>query len=184
MSKKIIIAETERLILRRYQKEDLPDLFEYLSDREVVEYEPYQPLTLEETKEDLERRIGTDEMIAIELKNSHKMISNIYMGKRDFGALELGYVLNKNYWGYGYAAESCKALIGQAFSNGVHRIYAECDPHNENSWKLLEALGFEREAHFKKNVYFWKDENGRALWKDTYVYAKLNADESSPSSKI
>lgn len=184
MSKKIIIAETERLILRRYQKEDLPDLFEYLSDREVVEYEPYQPLTLEETKEDLERRIRTDEMIAIELKNSHKMIGNIYMGKRDFKALELGYVLNRNYWGYGYAAESCKALIGQAFSNGVHRIYAECDPRNENSWKLLEALGFRREAHFKKNVYFWKDENGRAIWKDTYVYAKLNADEPFPSSKI
>ena len=38
MEHKIVIAETERLILRRYQKEDLPDLFEYLSDREVVEY--------------------------------------------------------------------------------------------------------------------------------------------------
>jgi len=175
MEHKIVIAETERLILRRYQKEDLPDLFEYLSDREVVEYEPYQPLTLDEAKENLEWRIGTDEMIAIELKSSHKMIGNIYMGKRDFESLELGYVLNKNYWGHGYAAESCKALIEQAFSNGVHRIYAECDPRNQNSWRLLEALGFRREAHFKKNVYFWKDENGRAIWKDTYVYAKLNA---------
>ncbi len=175
MEHKIVIAETERLILRRYQKEDLPDLFEYLSDREVVEYEPYQPLTLKEAKENLEWRIGTDEMIAIELRSSHKMIGNIYMGKRDFESLELGYVLNKNYWGHGYAAESCKALIEQAFSNGVHRIYAECDPCNQNSWRLLEALGFRREAHFKKNVYFWKDENGRAIWKDTYVYAKLNA---------
>ena len=114
-------------------------------------------------------------MIAIELKGSHKMIGNIYMGKRDFESLELGYVLNKNYWRRGYAAESCTALLEQAFSNGVHRIYAECDPRNQNSWRLLEALGFRREAHFKKNVYFWKDENGRAIWKDTYVYAKLNA---------
>lgn len=32
-------------------------------------------------------------MIAVELKNSHKMIGNIYMGKRDFEALEIGYVL-------------------------------------------------------------------------------------------
>ena len=39
--RKIIIAETERLILRRYKKEDLQDLYEYLSDKEVVEYEPY-----------------------------------------------------------------------------------------------------------------------------------------------
>lgn len=174
MENKIIVAETERLILRRYKKEDIQDLFEYLSDKEVVKYEPYKPLTFDETKENLEWRIGTDEMIAVELKNSHKMIGNVYMGKRDFEAVEIGYVFNRNYWGNGYAAESFKALIQQAFSNGVHRIYAECDPNNKNSWKLLEALGFQREAHFRKNVYFWKDETGKAIWKDTYVYAKLN----------
>ena len=175
MENKIIIAETERLILRRYSKEDLQDLFEYLSDKEVVEYEPYQPQTFDEVKENLEWRIRTDEMIAVELKDSHKMIGNVYMGKRDFEALEMGYVFNRNYWGHGYAAESCKALIQQAFSNGIHRVYAECDPENKSSWKLLEALGFQREAHFRKNVYFWKDETGKPIWKDTYVYAQLNS---------
>ena len=45
MENKIIIAETERLILRRYKKEDIQDLFEYLSDEEVVKYEPYKPQT-------------------------------------------------------------------------------------------------------------------------------------------
>ena len=173
----MIIAETERLILRRYNKEDLQDLFEYLSDKKVVEYEPYRPLTLDETKENLEWRIGTEEMIAVELKDSHKMIGNVYMGKCEFEALEIGYVFNRNYWGHGYAVESCKALIQQAFSNGIHRIYAECDPHNKRSWKLLEALGFQREAHLRKNVYFWKDENDNVIWKDTYVYAKLNNEE-------
>ena len=170
----MIVVETERLILRRYKKEDLQDLFEYLSDKDVVEYEPYKTMTFDEAKENLEWRIGTEEMIAVELKSSHKMIGNVYLGKRDFEALEIGYVFNRNYWGNGYAAESCEALIEQAFSNGIHRIYAECDPRNKNSWKLLEALGFRREAHFRKNVYFWKDENGKAIWKDTYIYAKLN----------
>ncbi|MCI9613149.1 MAG: GNAT family N-acetyltransferase, partial [Eubacterium sp.] len=56
MENKIIIAESERLILRRYKKEDLQDLFEYLSDEEVVKYEPYKPQTLNETKENLEWR--------------------------------------------------------------------------------------------------------------------------------
>ena len=170
----MIVAETERLILRRYKKEDLQDLFEYLSDKDVVEYEPYKTMTFDEAKENLEWRIGTEEMIAVELKSSHKMIGNVYLGKRDFETLEIGYVFNRNYWGNGYAAESCKALIQRAFSNGIHRIYAECDPRNKNSWKLLEALGFRREAHFRRNVYFWKDENGKAIWKDTYIYAKLN----------
>ena len=174
MADSIILAETERLILRRYQPEDLQDLYEYLSDPEVVKYEPYQPLTLEETKENLKWRIGTEEMIAVECKVSHKMIGNVYMGKRDFEALELGYVFHRSYWGHGYAAESCNALISRAFSNGIHRIYAECDPDNIRSWGLLEALGFQREAHFRKNVYFWKDEAQKPIWKDTYVYAKLN----------
>ena len=173
-----MIAETERLILRRYKKEDLQDLFEYLSDKEVVKYEPYKPFTLDETKENLEWRIGTEEMIAVELKNSHKMIGNVYLGKREFESLEMGYVFHRDYWGHGYALESCKALIQQAFSNnGIHRIYAECDPQNKRSWKLLEALGFQREAYFRKNIYFWKDENEKPIWKDTYVYAKLNDDK-------
>lgn len=172
-----IIAETGRLILRRYTKEDLHDLHEYLSDEEVVRFEPYKPQTIDEVKENLEWRIGSDEMVAVELKDSHKMIGNVYLGKRDFETLEIGYVFNRNYWGHGYAAESCKALINQAFTSGVHRICAECDPRNENSWRLLESLGFRREAHLLKNVYFWRDESGNPLWKDTYLYAKLDTDE-------
>ena len=66
------------------------------------------------------------------------------------------------------------ALIKKVFSEGVHRIFAECDPCNLNSWKLLERLGFEREAHYKQNVYFWKDDNDNPIWKDTFVYAILN----------
>ena len=108
MENKIIIAETERLILRRYIEEDLKDLFEYLSDKEVVKYEPYKPLTLNETKENLKWRIGTDEMIAVELKNSHKMIGNVYMGKREFEALEIGYVFNRNYWGMDMLLKAAK----------------------------------------------------------------------------
>ena len=173
MENKTIIAETKRLILRRYRIEDVQDLFEYLSDEEVVKYEPYKPLSFDEAKKNLEWRIGTGEMIAVELKSSHKMIGNVYLGRRDFEALEIGYVFNRNYWRQGYAAESCEVLIQRAFSNGIHRIYAECDPDNKSSWKLLVALGFQREAHFRKNVYFWKDETGKAIWKDTYVYAKL-----------
>lgn len=176
MESKTIIAETERLILRRYKEDDLQDLFEYLSDMKVVEYEPYKPMTIDETKENLEWRVGTDEMIAVELKSSRKMIGNVYIGKRDFEALEIGYVFNRNYWGNGYAAESCKALMERAFSEGIHRIYAECDPDNKSSWKLLETLGFRREAYLRQNVYFWKDENDKPIWKDTYVYAKLNID--------
>ncbi len=49
---------------------------------------------------------------------------------------------------------------------------------DEQIWKLLESLGFRREAHFRQNVYFWKDADGSPIWKDTYVYAILESDES------
>lgn len=172
------ILETGRLILRRYEERDLQDLYEYLSDSDVVKYEPYKPMSLDEAKDQLNWRISTDEMIAVELKENNKMIGNIYLGKRDFDSLEIGYVFNKNYWGKGYAKESCLALINKKFSDGIHRIFAECDPENPNSWRLLESLGFEREAFLKKNVYFWKDESGNPIWKDTYIYGKLNPAEN------
>lgn len=174
MKKDIIIAETDRLILRRYKKSDLSDLYEYLSDKEVVKFEPYKPMNMQDAENSLDWRISTDEMIAVELKTNHKMIGNVYLGKRDFDALEIGYVFNQKYWGKGYAKESCMELIKLAFSDGIHRIYAECDPKNTSSWRLLEKLGFEREAHLRKNIYFWKNEENMPIWKDTFIYTKLN----------
>ena len=167
------MMQTDRLILRRYCKDDLQDLFEYLSDADVVKYEPYRPMSLVEVSEELAERILTDEMIAVVLKAINKLIGNVYLGKREFDSLEIGYVFNKQYWGQGYAKESCDALIKKAFSEGIHRIFAECDPCNSPSWRLLESLGFAREAHFKQNVFFWKDDNNNPIWKDTFVYSIL-----------
>ena len=82
----------------------------YLSDEEVVKYEPYKPMNVEEVKGNLTWRISTDEMIAVELKSSGKMIGNIYLGNRDFESKEIGYVFNKAYWGMGYAKESLSLI--------------------------------------------------------------------------
>lgn len=174
MTDKETIVQTERLILRRFCKEDFQDLFQYVSDAEVVRFEPYKPMNASEAEDSLNWRISTDEMIGVELKSNRKLIGNLYLGKRDFNALEIGYVFNRQYWGQGYAFEGCTALIRKAFSEGVHRIYAECDPCNIASWRLLERLGFAREAYYRQNISFWKDEQGNPIWKDTFVYALLN----------
>ena len=108
------------------------------------------------------------------LKETGKLIGNVYLGKREFNSLELGYVFNRSFWGQGYAKESCEAVIRKAFSEGIHWIYAECDPENPNSWKLLERLGFTREAHLRQNVSFWTDAQGKPIWKDTFIYGFLN----------
>ena len=35
--------------------------------------------------------------------------------------------------------ENLSTVIHNVFQEGVHRIYAECDPQNTASWKLLEG---------------------------------------------
>lgn len=165
---------TERLILREFRESDYDDLFEYLSQLEDDEFEGYPGITYENGREHLNYRMGSEEFYAIELKESGKVIGNIYYGHRDFEAKEVGYIINKKYQRKGYASEALSAVIENGFKAGVHRIYAECDPRNTCSWKLLEKVGLEREAHLKQNVFSHRDENGQPKWKDTYVYARVN----------
>lgn len=165
---------TERLVLREFRETDYDDLLEYLSQLEDNEFEGYPGITYENGREHLKYRMGSEEFYAIELKESGKVIGNIYCGNREFEAKEIGYIVNQNYQRKGFALEALNAVIENAFQKGTHRVFAECDPRNDCSWKLLEKAGLKREAHFKQNVYFHKDENGMPKWKDTYVYARLN----------
>ena len=166
--------ETNRLILRQFRATDYDDLYEYLSQLREDEFEGYPGITYENGREHLKYRIESEEFYAMELKESGKVIGNIYYGNRDFESKEVGYIVNKDFQRKGYACEALSAVIENAFKEGIHRIYAECDPRNACSWKLLEKVGLEREAHLKQNIYFHKDENGNPIWKDTYIYARLN----------
>lgn len=138
------------------------------------EFEGYPGISYENGREHLQYRVRSEEFYAVELKESGKVIGNIYYGNRDFAAKEVGYIINKHYQRQGFAFEALRAVINDAFANGVHRVFAECDPRNTCSWKLLEKVGLEREAHFKQNVFIKRDQNGKPLWKDTYVYAIVN----------
>lgn len=71
------------------------------------------------------------------MKETGKVIGNISCCSRDFEAKEVGYIINADYQKKGYAAEALSAVIRHAFDAGIHRVYAECDPRNERSWRLL-----------------------------------------------
>ena len=171
-----MMITTERLILRRFRESDYDDLFEFLSQLEDDEFEGYPGITYENGKEHLKSRLDSDEFYAIELISSGKVIGNIYCGTRNYAAKEVGYIINKDYQRQGYATEALSAIIRSVFRDGVHRVYAECDPRNTASWKLLESVGFRREAHLRQNIYFRKDADGTPIRKDTYVYAILAFD--------
>ncbi len=166
--------ETERLVIRRFKEEDWKDLYEYLSDEEVVRYEPYQAFSIEASQNEAKSRAENPAFLAVCLKENNKLIGNIYFAKQEFKTWEIGYVFNRSYQGRGYATEAANAVIAYGFNTrGARRIVAMCNPLNTASWRLLERLGMRREGHLKQNIYFKKDEKGNPIWSDTYEYAIL-----------
>jgi ribosomal-protein-alanine N-acetyltransferase len=168
--------ETERLIIRNFEVKDKDDLGEYMLQRVNKEFEGYPDFSADKIENEIKYRSGSHEFFAIELKEEHKVIGNIYLGIRDFNSKELGYVLNENYHLKGYGSEAAKAVVQWAFSQGVHRVFAECTPLNISSWKTMERIGLKREAELRQNVSFHTDEAGNPIYWDTYVYGALSTD--------
>ena len=82
---------------------------------------------------------------------------------------ELLYVLNRPYWGQGYATEAARALLGLGFSElDLHRIYATCRPANVASWRVMEKLGMRREGHLVQHRWM------KGRWQDSLLYAILD----------
>ena len=172
-----IKLESERLIIRRFLPKDWEDLYEYLSSPEAVKYEPYDVFTKQECIDTAKSRAESPAFWAVCKKQSGKLIGNLYFSNispENFGTWEIGYVFNPKYWGKGYATEACRRLLDYAFSSlNARRITAGCNVLNTASYALLERLGFRREAHHLKEIYFKKDENGYPIWVDSYKYAIL-----------
>ena len=163
---------TERLLLRPYEMEDLPDFYAMVSDSEVVRFEPYDAMSLKEADACLRERM-TEDFAAVVRREDGRMIGNVYLAHRPFESMELGYVFARVAWGHGYATEACGAAVEAAFARGVHRVFAECNLENAASWHLLERLGFRREGLLRQNIFFRRDGDGRPVWQDTCVYARL-----------
>jgi RimJ/RimL family protein N-acetyltransferase len=175
--RKITAFETMRLVIRRFHLEDWRDVYEYLSQPETVYYEPYEPFSPDQAKQEALRRSTGESFYAVCLKKSGKVIGNIYLAKKEFDAWEIGFVFNGKFRGKGYAAEAVAALLDKLCSRlGAHRVLAECNPENERSWKLLERLRFRREGHVRQNIYFKRDAANNPLWQDTYLYGILDSE--------
>ena len=85
---------TGRLVLRPFRESDYDDLFEFLYQLRNDEFEGYPDIKYENGRKQLEVRLGSDEFYAMELTESAKVIGNIYCGKRDYNAKEVGYIKN------------------------------------------------------------------------------------------
>jgi RimJ/RimL family protein N-acetyltransferase len=175
-----ICIDTQRLLIRRFSPDDWRDLHEYLSQPEVVQFEPYDIFAEAASQREAARRAGDPAFWAVCLRDGGKLIGNIYLSKQEYDTWELGYVFNKRYHGMGYATEAARALLENVFTNqNARRVVAMCNPLNAPSWRLLERLGFRREGHFIRNIYFKKDAAGEPIWCDTYAYGILKEEWNS-----
>lgn len=84
---------------------------------------------------------------------------------------EIGWIINKDYQGRGYAFEISNALIEYGFEElKLHRIFATTVAGNIKSSSLLEKLNMKKEAVFRKGNFH----NG--IWIDEYWYGILEED--------
>jgi ribosomal-protein-alanine N-acetyltransferase len=171
------ILETERLLLRRIDANDVNEIFALRSNPETMKYIP-RPLL--KTNEDVLQHIATidakienNEAInwGITLKNDPKLIGIIghYRIKLEHFRAEIGYMLLPEFNGKGIISEAVKEVVDYGFNvMKLHSIEAIIDPENFGSEKVLQKNGFVKEAHLKENEFY----DGRFL--DTVIYSLLN----------
>lgn len=175
------MLSTERLLIRPFLESDYKDLHEYLSLKETYQFEPGEPISIEEAKRLASERAKGIDFWAVILKDNKKKlighISFIQTEPKHFLTWEIGFIFNPAFQGKGYATEASRTLINYAFTElGTHRVVAFCSTENIASWKVLEKCGMKREGFLRKNVFFHKDGNGKPYWLDSYEYAILAED--------
>jgi RimJ/RimL family protein N-acetyltransferase len=173
----IFSLETPRLLLRPFRDNDIEALVAYRSDPDVERYQMWQNYNQAQGKDlisgnkELDFRMGGRFQIALEHKASHRLIGDLYLriDENDRRLGEVGYTLAKEYQGQGLATEAMKALLKHCFETlKMHRLSATADPRNLPSLRLLERLGFRREAYFIKSLWF------KGAWADDVVYGLLS----------
>jgi RimJ/RimL family protein N-acetyltransferase len=112
--------------------------------------------------------------VAVILRDSGEMVGDVMLSwhsaKHRGG--EIGYVINPDFQGHGYATEASRALLEMAFAQlGLHRVIARIDSRNHPSARVLRRLGMRQEAHLVHNEWFkgeWTDEIDFAMLEDEW----------------
>lgn len=146
------IFETERLILRRWTRDDADALFQILRDPLVARFiADGLPFTIEKVEEFLawaekhERENGFCRWKVVE-KSSGAVIGSCGFARLEESAeIELGYLFARHRWGSGLATEAARACADYGFKKlGFREIIAITDVENTASQKVLEKIGFRR----------------------------------------
>jgi len=178
--------ETDRLILRRLSLADRDDIFEYSSDKEVNKHLVAKPY---KSKEDAEKFIKSaiqkyqDGLLslAMEHKQEKRVVGTIYL-PIEYGEKrgELGFILNKKYWGKGLTLEASRRLLEFGFNDlQLNRIQAMCSSENKSCQNVLQKLHMLYEGTLRQ---YRRDFKFPDIYIDAQVWALLRSDFLSQKS--
>lgn len=166
--------ETNRLILRQWELEDLEDFYEYARNPEVGPNAGWKPhenkdFTLTILKSFIEKK----EVWAIVDKESGKVIGSLGhhddSKRRGMDSKMIGYVLSKDYWGQGLMVEAVKRVLQYLFTETEVKVVSCYHyPFNLRSKRVIEKSGFKFEGILRKASTHFSGETY-----DDYCYSIL-----------
>ena len=166
--------ETKRLLITYAKMSDLDDIFDYVSNKDVMTYEREDFPTKESYEPALKYMTNKKVLFAVRIKGNDKVIGHIYLGKTNpecNNEYNLGYIFHPLFQRKGYCTEAAKVIVDYAFhSLHANRIFAACNPENIPSWKVMENVGLKKEGLFKKRFYWKNDDNQQPIYTDQLVY--------------
>ena len=171
--------ESERLIFRRMLLGDAKDMHQIRSNDDVMKFmDVKRTKSIEDAKELIRNSLDdykNEKGISWGIMDKR---SKSFMGYIGFFRIqpqhcrgEVGYVLKPEYWGKGFMTEALSTIVKFGFGKmNLHSIEANVNPKNKSSKKLLERLGFRKEAYFRENYLF----DGKFF--DSEIYSLLEKD--------
>ena len=186
-------VRSRRLSLRPLSTADTTALLTYRSRPDVCRYVPFKPMDTAVIAERLGtvwartslNDAGQSLTLGVEVTATGELVGDVvlFWHSREHRGGEVGYVLNPEFSGHGYASEAVHRLLGLAFDDlGLHRVVARIDARNEASARLARRLGMRQEAYLMRNEWFkgeWTDELDFALLEDEW--AATSKDDGSAS---
>jgi ribosomal-protein-alanine N-acetyltransferase len=144
-----VVIETQRLLLRTFEKEDAPLIYALNLDPEVIRYTLDPIRNIEHAGQVLEQVILPQYALynhgrwAVHTKPDLEFIGWCGLKARpERNEIDLGYRLIKIAWGKGYATEAAWACIQYGFEKlHLQRIIGRAMPENKGSLRVLEKCG-------------------------------------------
>jgi ribosomal-protein-alanine N-acetyltransferase len=153
---------TDRLLLRPFTRDDIPELLPLIGAREVAATTrriPH-PYTLADAEEFVKTSQQGDEinLAILLLKDLRLLGGGVLRPDMDHQHAEVGYWIGVPHWGNGYATEAARALVRYGFEVlQLHRVYASHSSNNPASGKVLRKLGMKHEGRMRQHLVKWAE---------------------------